>query len=317
MTDALWKDLLKSLLDKVLIGALIGLGGYIWTYWIQADTTFWETEAKRLQTESELFAKLVPPGQSIIPGSLHGSAMLAMAKNGRREADLRLCTVARTTYANWCGPRLESTATAPDDSAYLTHRVITPGRLAFYDAITTDTSKEVSKASAAAQQTVAQSVDGSFRSDPGRDKVINQLAQGGSVDQAVRDAATTAGSSTPALPASVQQLARSLPVRVYIQAEDIAARTAAAEEVRQQMQKRASEDPTCANYLVPPVERLPSAKMPRTAQIRYFADQDLDKALRLQACLKQITPAVDAAPVRVPLKAPLNQIELWFARTGS
>lgn len=64
----------------------------------------------------------------------------------------------------------------------------------------------------------------------------------------------------------------------------------------------------------PRVEAIPTAKMPRLAQVRYFNDQDLSTAQRLLAEVKNVYPG--AKIVKIGLPAPQSQFEVWLPRIG-
>jgi hypothetical protein len=63
------------------------------------------------------------------------------------------------------------------------------------------------------------------------------------------------------------------------------------------------------------VERIPSAKMPPTAQVRYFSDSDLVGAQQISAVLRSVYQNV--AVVRIGSPAPKGQFEVWLARQKS
>lgn len=64
------------------------------------------------------------------------------------------------------------------------------------------------------------------------------------------------------------------------------------------------------------VEKIASAKMPKDPQVRYFNEQDRDKAERITAELKTKGYAT-AEPVRLGLPAPKGQVEVWLPKDPS
>lgn len=60
------------------------------------------------------------------------------------------------------------------------------------------------------------------------------------------------------------------------------------------------------------IERIQSTRMPKVTQIRYFNDEDKDKAVRIQTILKRTRP--DTALVRLGLPAPKGQLEIWLTK---
>jgi hypothetical protein len=63
------------------------------------------------------------------------------------------------------------------------------------------------------------------------------------------------------------------------------------------------------------IQAVPSAKMPNSAQVRYFNQADLAKATGVAAALKGLTHA-DVKVVRIPLPSPPGQLEIWLQRKG-
>ena len=63
------------------------------------------------------------------------------------------------------------------------------------------------------------------------------------------------------------------------------------------------------------VEKIPSAKMPSGAQVRFFNAADLDIANKCRDHLKSI--GIDARVVRVGLTAPQGQLEVWLPKAGT
>lgn len=63
------------------------------------------------------------------------------------------------------------------------------------------------------------------------------------------------------------------------------------------------------------VEKIPSAKMPGGAQVRFFNAADLDIANKCRDHLKSI--GIDARVVRVGLTAPQGQLEVWLPKAGT
>lgn len=66
--------------------------------------------------------------------------------------------------------------------------------------------------------------------------------------------------------------------------------------------------------VVPKVEKIPSAKMPRAPQVRYFNEGDKSKAEEVAAALK--SARLQAEVVRIALPAPVGQLEVWLPRVG-
>ena len=62
------------------------------------------------------------------------------------------------------------------------------------------------------------------------------------------------------------------------------------------------------------VEAIPSDKMPKIAQVRYFSADDEPVADKALALLRQVYPS--AAKLLVGLKAPKGQLEVWLPRAG-
>lgn len=67
--------------------------------------------------------------------------------------------------------------------------------------------------------------------------------------------------------------------------------------------------------VVPKVERIPTAKMPPTPQVRFFNASDAALAEKLLAIFKQTYPK--ARVVRIGLPSPPGQIEIWLPKAGS
>ncbi|MBN3834547.1 hypothetical protein [Burkholderia sp. Ac-20344] len=60
------------------------------------------------------------------------------------------------------------------------------------------------------------------------------------------------------------------------------------------------------------IEKIPSAKMPRQTQVRYFNAKDADKAKAVLALVRQTNP--DATVRYVGLPAPTGQLEVWLTQ---
>jgi hypothetical protein len=63
------------------------------------------------------------------------------------------------------------------------------------------------------------------------------------------------------------------------------------------------------------VQKIPSQKMPGTAQVRYFSESDLVIANRCAAILRKVYP--DARVVRIGLPSPKGQLEVWLPRVST
>jgi hypothetical protein len=63
------------------------------------------------------------------------------------------------------------------------------------------------------------------------------------------------------------------------------------------------------------IDRIPTEKMPDTAQVRYFNGSDVDLANRCLEILKKVYPT--ARVVRIGLASPRGQLEVWLPRVKS
>jgi hypothetical protein len=70
-----------------------------------------------------------------------------------------------------------------------------------------------------------------------------------------------------------------------------------------------------AYNVVRKIERIPSAKMPGAAQVRYFNEDDRARAQEVAGLLKGI--GLDARVVRIGLPSPPGQLEVWFPRVAT
>ena len=71
---------------------------------------------------------------------------------------------------------------------------------------------------------------------------------------------------------------------------------------------------TVSNKLVPTVEAIPSGKMPKLAQVRYFRSADKDVADKVLGQLRKTYP--NAISKFVGLPSPPGQMEVWLAKVG-
>jgi hypothetical protein len=92
--------------------------------------------------------------------------------------------------------------------------------------------------------------------------------------------------------------------RVYVQ-QDRADRSGLASDV--QMALRPFD-------LVPQIEQIDSAKVPRNAQVRYFNAEDKPKAEQAVQKLRSVFP--NAQLVQIGLPAPKGQLEVWMPRAS-
>jgi hypothetical protein len=105
MDPALTKDLIKSVVDKLIIGLVLFAAGWFWANVIEADRTSWKAETERLKSDSDVLIKLIDRDKS--PGEgLRGSAALAIADNGLREANIVFCNNSPwwrpDPFSDWC-----------------------------------------------------------------------------------------------------------------------------------------------------------------------------------------------------------------------
>jgi hypothetical protein len=122
------------------------------------------------------------------------------------------------------------------------------------------------------------------------------------------------GRPPPVAPVAVSKPARALAPpapasqgRLYIQ-RDVADDPASALAVQSGL--------TAQGYdVVKGIEKIPSAKMPSSAQVRYFNQADLAKATQVAAALKGLVNA-NVKVVRIPLPSPPGQLEIWLQRKG-
>jgi hypothetical protein len=94
--------------------------------------------------------------------------------------------------------------------------------------------------------------------------------------------------------------------RVYVQA-DVLEPAASSASVVQQL---AAAWPSA--MIIPRVERVPSARMPTVAQVRFFNDGDQALAQNCLAILKEKYP--NARIVRIGLSSPAGQLEVWLPK---
>lgn len=63
------------------------------------------------------------------------------------------------------------------------------------------------------------------------------------------------------------------------------------------------------------VQRIPTQKMPNTAQVRYFNEADVELANRCAGILKGVYPNIRV--VRIGLTSPKGQLEVWLPKVGN